>query len=152
MSNFGLPRRENRCGTACATFGYAPQAVNTIAAGGFIPYNVVVENLSKRCCDHDIKLNVGSGDIFIREAGKYQIAVRLDVPSVADTYIEVTTGNGATARASIYSLAGEMVFDLFVKRDSVVKVVVGGTGPIVFTPGTDTSIPMSVIAITKLEA
>lgn len=142
-----------KCGRKgiAATFGYAPAAVNTIATGGLIPFNVVLENLSKHCCEHDIRLNTGSGNIFIREAGKYQIAVRLDVPSVADTYIEVTTGNGEDARGSIYNIAGELVFDLYVKCDSVIKVVVGGTGPVVFTPGADISIPMAIIAITKID-
>ena len=135
----------------CASFGYAPQAVNTIATGGVVPFNTVIANASRnRCCDFDIKLNTGTGDIFIREEGTYQFAVRLDVPAVADTYIVLTTGNGLAATASIYTVAGEVVFDLPIKRDSVIKVVIGGTGPVVFTPGTNLGINMAVISVMKV--
>ena len=153
MSNFGFERHVNRCSEPCASFSFVPQVVTTIAPGGQLVWNAVVENLSRQCCSRDIDLNTNTGDIFIKREGKYQIGVSMDAPGAADTWVQVTTGNGATARPTVYNLTGQITWNLYVKRDSVIKVVVGGTGAgLVFTPGADVTLPMAVIEIVKLEA
>ena len=134
----------------CASFGYAPQAVNTIDAGGVVPFNTVIQNLSTCDCKRFIDLNTGTGNIFIKERGKYNVTVRLDVPAVADTWIILETGNGEDPTATIYNVAGDMSWDVKIKEDSVIKVVVGGTGPIVFTPAATTTPNMALITITKI--
>ena len=134
-----------------AVFGYAPQAVNVVLPGQNIPYGNIVCNTSERCRGRHIELKIGTGDIYIRDAGLYAISVLVDVPPAVGQYVTIDTGNGLSVDVSLYNGTGGNTVFLPVRANSVLKVVVRGLAAgITFTPGTNTSIPLSTIAIAKV--
>jgi hypothetical protein len=133
-----------------ATFGYAPAAAATFATGIALPFNQVISNASKHCCDFSIRLNVGTGDIFIKEAGIYEFAVHVDTTPAINTAVSIVTGNGESAYISLYNgISGTVT--LPVKCNSVVKLVNTGTVAITLTPGTNLSIPLVELTIIKVK-
>lgn len=146
-------RRERRRGCdrgICASFGFSPQVAGSIVQGQVVPFNQVITNASKNCCDHDIKLNVGTGEIFVREEGVYLISVDANVTLAVDEILTLSDGNGKTIDIPLYS-DGSATRCMFVKCNSIVKLANTHTTAIPYVVGADLSQSIIAITITKLQ-
>jgi len=148
MNNF---REKRGCQKGiCASFGWNPQIAGSIVQGQTVPFNQVITNASKNCCDLDIKLNVGTGEIFIKDEGVYLINVDANVTLAVDEILTLTDGNGKSIDIPLYT-NGSASRCMFVKCNSIVKLTNIHTTQIPYTIGTDLSEPIVAITIVKLQ-
>lgn len=146
-------RRERRRGCdrgICASFGWNPPASGSIVQGQTVPFNQVITNASRECCDYDIKLNVGTGEIFVKDEGVYLISVDANVTLAVDEILTLTDGNGKSIDLPLYT-DGSATRVMFVKCNSIVKLTNIHVTPIPFVVGTDLSEPIVAITIVRLQ-
>jgi hypothetical protein len=128
-----------------ASFGWNPQVAGSIVQGQVVPFNQVITNASKHCCDRAIELNQGTGEIFVKNEGVYLITLDANVTLGANEILTITDGNGKTLDI-LLDTDGSGTRILFVKNKSIIKVINTHVTPIPYTVGTDLS--QSIVAIT----
>lgn len=150
-NEFFREKRNKGCSRGkCACFGWNPQVAGSIVQGQVVPFNQVITNASKECCDYDIKLNVGTGEIFVKEEGVYLITVDANVTLAVDEILTLTDGNGKSIDLPLYT-DGSATRCMFVKCNSIVKLTNIHTTPIPYVVGTDLGQSIISITITKLQ-